>query len=442
MDTYIRDFKIEKINAAILADLKNARHFLRRKSGFELNVLHINIRSINKNINELCVLLQILDYCFDIVVLSETFLVNDTNLIKIPNYNLFYNEGHVNKNDGVLVYVKECHIANYEIVDIVETKILTIVEYNDKKVQVIAVYRLYEFLGSNEAVDINLVVRDLNIDILNANNQHCHDYLNIMAEHNYLSAINGYTRMEGERGTCLDHIFINSSILSIDCIFSAILQYNIIDHFPVMLRISTKNNSENKQKTAQRYKTYINYKKLNETLSNENWYDIYKEVDPGRAFDLFVKLLGQNIENSSKTVKITRNKIKRQPWISEGIVNSINKKNQMYKDIKKYPENIQLLTDFKTYRNKLTSLIKQAKTNFIKNKVDEQRNCPRKMWQFINSYRKTQKRSDINFIESSITYEKTSNDKETANEFCKYFSEIGEKLAKNITNEFWKNKNT
>lgn len=69
-------------------------------------LFHTNIRSVAKNYSELQVLISLLDQDFDIIVLTETFCVVDLNLYKLSVYSCYYNNSSLNKNDGVIVYVK------------------------------------------------------------------------------------------------------------------------------------------------------------------------------------------------------------------------------------------------------------------------------------------------------------------------------------------------
>lgn len=43
------------------------------------------------------------------MILAEIFQIQDTNLFHLPNFNRLYNEGTVNKSDGVVaVRIEDC----------------------------------------------------------------------------------------------------------------------------------------------------------------------------------------------------------------------------------------------------------------------------------------------------------------------------------------------
>lgn len=67
----------------------------------------MNIRSLRKNFDELLLYLESVGVeCLDVIVLSETWRVENLNDFMIPNFDILYNESHFNQNDGVIVYIK------------------------------------------------------------------------------------------------------------------------------------------------------------------------------------------------------------------------------------------------------------------------------------------------------------------------------------------------
>lgn len=78
-----------------------------KNNGNGLTVLHMNICSINKHFEELIILINQLENIPDVIVCTETREVN-IDLYGIHGNNLYYNEGKINKNDGVITFVKTC----------------------------------------------------------------------------------------------------------------------------------------------------------------------------------------------------------------------------------------------------------------------------------------------------------------------------------------------
>lgn len=53
----------------------------------------MNKRSIFKNLGELKITLSILSTNFDLIILTETHILPDKNILKINGNNIFYTEG-------------------------------------------------------------------------------------------------------------------------------------------------------------------------------------------------------------------------------------------------------------------------------------------------------------------------------------------------------------
>ena len=56
----------------------------------KLNVIHINIRTVNSNLDELLGCLKAIIQDFHINVLTETSLKSEDNLINVPGFNAFH----------------------------------------------------------------------------------------------------------------------------------------------------------------------------------------------------------------------------------------------------------------------------------------------------------------------------------------------------------------
>lgn len=70
-----------------------------------INVLSLNIRSIFANFDELVLMLNSNNSNFDIIVLTETWLLYDFNF-ELNGYHTVNSLGIINKNDGVTVFIK------------------------------------------------------------------------------------------------------------------------------------------------------------------------------------------------------------------------------------------------------------------------------------------------------------------------------------------------
>lgn len=72
-----------------------------------ISVLHVNIRSVNRNMDSLLLLIRSFDLStVDVIVLSETFQMPSIDNCNLDGYAIFYNHAKFNRNDGVIIYIK------------------------------------------------------------------------------------------------------------------------------------------------------------------------------------------------------------------------------------------------------------------------------------------------------------------------------------------------
>lgn len=79
---------------------------------------------MKKNFDELKLLLRTYPGEFHVIGLTETFTIPDLNLFKISGYTCSYNYGNYNRNDGVIMYVREDLQFEEKIVSVGETRVL------------------------------------------------------------------------------------------------------------------------------------------------------------------------------------------------------------------------------------------------------------------------------------------------------------------------------
>lgn len=102
----------------------------------------MHIRSINKNYEELLILLQEIDYSPEIIELTETREVLNLNMFNIENYESYHIGKGVTQNDGVIIYVKNEIYHTATIQKIGNSKVLSInITTNENEIKLCAIYR-------------------------------------------------------------------------------------------------------------------------------------------------------------------------------------------------------------------------------------------------------------------------------------------------------------
>src|ERR1700727_1108086 len=81
--------------------------FNKNRSNNSISFLHLNIRSFNKNFNELLIYLD--QFKFDLIILSEIWSNFEMSTDRfLEDYHYFYTTNKVKKSGGVVIYVKTC----------------------------------------------------------------------------------------------------------------------------------------------------------------------------------------------------------------------------------------------------------------------------------------------------------------------------------------------
>lgn len=459
MNTYLVNIEnTNKITTVNVPDIGSSkRHLL--KNDFEVDAnsiyfLHTNIRSLSKNFESLELFLHTYENLYHVIVLTETFNIVNVELFRLKGYSIYYNTGAINKNDGVVVFVKNTltHICN--TISYSNLKILRLtLTVNKQKIGVTGIYRppsysvqdffpyYTDYLSNHCNLKNEIIMGDFNINILQ-NNDVNEQYLNLMSEHAFLSYINDFTRIENNSKSCIDHIFIKTDI-SPQNILPIILHSKISDHFPQLLKITLQekiNNNLNKQNSN--IISSINYDILKNYLSNNvNWDDILQGNDVNNTTEIFIDAIKNAVQMSTEYKTLKHSNRKRKSWITLGLMTSINYRDELYEQSLKNPNNIQLENQYKYYRNYLNKLIKKSKQNFYKQKINENLNDTSKIWSYTNELLNKDK-----VMENKLKYIKTedgniiSDEKEVADYMNNFFTNIGTNIAKNIKVTDYKHK--
>ena len=123
------------------------------------------------------------------------------------------------------------------------------------------------------------------------------------------------------------------------------------------------------------------YETLNKDIRcnpNENYSILESEI---------IKSMESHIDK--KTVKLNRRKHKRDPWITVGILRSVNKINKLYKCLKLTKSDSTIFEErkqrFNQYKNTFRKTITQAKKIYFSNQFTRHVGNGQKTWQTIDN---------------------------------------------------------
>lgn len=442
-DEIIETIVYENITADAINNISGIQFF---------NIVHFNIRSLRKNFDELLLYIGSLQVSnIDIIVLSETWKLEEVNNFCIPNYNIYYNDSQFNQNDGVVVYVKNNIDNLLNVIHFSETKLIRLLfTVNNISFALTASYRppstnlqLYmtelEDYFLNKKENIEIFMGDINVNILNNLEVDVNNYICTLAELGFFSYVTKPTREAENTSSLIDHIFIrvnNKNLLKQISFQSYIFETNITDHYTLLLSANIINNPKKVNKTNRIKSKTINYAKLNNKLSTENWHEVTQINDPEIAYNIFINKLSHYINLNSVEVVHKNNKtIKLKPWITQGLLKSIRQRDLLKNKLKKNYSD-ELKTRYKQYRNSLNNLIKKTKNDYYKNKISSAQKNYKKIWQVINNAtnNNSNKQDDRNPNIVDKNGAPIQNDKMKADFFNSFFANIGKEMASLITN--------
>lgn len=445
----------KEVETMVVGDSEGLRGFASNKGG--LSIIHFNIRSIGKNFDELSIYLENLNTNnIDIIILSETFIINDTTNFSIKGFKLFYNRSEFNKNDGLIAYVR--NDINVNVSEIKFNEITTLrLEFQSGNITtgLTAVYRppstniglfmedLGKYLDNFNKQQIEIFVGDININLLDKHNPMTGAYMDLLMSFGFFSFINKPTRVNELSSTLIDHIFVmcQEKVQKLVHFKPYIFHFSITDHYPIALNINIPEN--NIKKCNNRAGIKMNNNKLISLLARENWQDVYDKNSVDESYAVFIKKLQNFIEKSTEKYTISNKNIKLKPWISSGIIKSIRHRDKLKLELnKKYSE--EKNKQYKTYRNCLTKIIKNAKNQYYKTKLNQSGNNFKKIWEVMDEAVNINKQMPKVTSILKPTNELTTDNKEIANVFVNYFTNIGKNMQKNIptTNKNFTHQNT
>lgn len=427
-------------------------HYINRYMENDLIIAHFNIRSINKNYDNLIAFMNHFSVKIDIIICSETRVIIDQNFFNITGFNLVYSGSNFNQNDGTLIYVRNYLSYNHKLIEIDKCTAIEIMISGTSikgEFTIFAMYRppstdvdmflesFADYLGNiRMSTSTFLIVGDLNIDLLSDNNTST-TYRNLLESEGFVSVINEPTHVVNNTHTIIDHIFIRRDIC-LDNTHGLIIQNSFTDHYPILINlpvnqlIDLSNLKENNEITPCK----LDREQLVNSVSNDNWNLIFEGDNPQAITDKFIARINQHVfaatvlVNNHKTCVNKASKI-RKPWINNFILNLINKKEKLYMKHRKNLKDTTLESEYKSFKNRLTNIIKRARDKYYAKLIMNSTNNPSKLWSNINAAvnNNTKKQTLINNLYDKDSNVTLSEDCEIADCLNKFYSEVGQKLA-------------
>ena len=435
-------------------DLNQNQFFISRVNSLVL--LHVNIRSLHKNFDSFHDFLIALNVSPDVICLTETRIrTHLLSNIEIPNYS-FVHVDSKSAAGGVAIYVS-CGLQ-YELCPIQhhlhDSESLWINLFENKpnnNYTIGVIYRhpsqvnINDFLecfsncltNLSKSKNVYYILGDFNLNIQSDNRtNYATEYINLIVSNGAFPIITKPTRVTENSATIIDHIITNDAMHVLE---PAIIKTDLTDHYPIICSVE-KFQHKAKSKAPKIYhrdRSRFCPESFCEELESNlfDYFSTQPALDSGnfnKLFDDFARIILSAIDSHAPIKYLSRKQMKlhRKPWITKGILISIKKKNSMFKT-HYINGNLNNKSYFKKYSNKLTKIKALSKKLFFTNKLQENHNNPREMWNVIRSTLPNgSKHSSPNIESLHINGNKIADSQQMANHFNDFFCNIGARLAK------------
>ena len=341
----------------------------------DFSLIHLNIRSIPKNMDQFLMFLETVNCEFSIIGFTETWLKEENvDCYGISGYNCEHNYRKDKIGGGVSLFIKNemeynCRKDLTLLNSHIESLFVEIPKCENLKRNILigVIYRppksfinlfneymntILETIKSENALPY--IIGDFNINLLNQkDNSLTSDFLNMMYSFSFVPVINKPTRITNSSSSLIDNIFRTCSNVNV---MQGLFETDISDHLPIFLII--KEHVINKETNFVTTRDYSasNILQFTEKHKNTRWDDVLNCKEPEMAYKVFYKILYKEYDQyfPVKTFEIKYKN--RKPWLTDGLKISIKKKNKLYILQKKKPH-LCYKEKYKSYRNMLHRLL-------------------------------------------------------------------------------------
>ena len=412
-----------------------------------LSLFHANVRSLNRNFQELHNCLNIIESPFSIVALTETWL-NESNesLNSLSNYTSI---NAVRKNrvgGGISLYINESlkfkKYPLHQMNQIIECLFIEIICPNPSNNIVIGViYRppsgsISDFIVAMSDILNHIhskrktcyLLGDFNIDLYKYHsNPDTAEFFDLLYSYSFIPLIDKATRVSSSTASVIDNIFTNQSTTTHK---TGVIKADISDHYPVFSISEMSNSIKTDQILKVRSFKPANIEKFISLLRAESWENTHSSNNAQMAFSCFINTLRSHYNSSFPIIEKKPSKKDSNQWIMQGLKVSIKQKNKLYIQFKNRPT-LHNKTLYNQYKNKLRSLINTAKKTHYERLISTNKNNCKKMWDIIKEVINNKKaKSDIDEI--LINNEICTDKQKITDSFNNYFINIGPELANSI----------
>ena len=415
-----------------------------------LKIVFWNVRSVLNKIDSIRIKLQ--EERISILVITESWLKPDipNTLIDIEGYivhrldrNYLNEQGFLKRGGGIIVYVE--NTLSFDIIDgdmfnvsknDVELTTLCIKRPHTRRLYLLSIYRpptgkvkncittlenSLKFLPHIDKSDIFLG-GDFNINYQKYRQDNTKKLKHFAIQHQLTQYIKESTRPLQNDAT-IDLIFSNCSHVQ----YAGTLSWNLSDHIPVIVNIKKKKTylekAEFKGRSYRRFDQHIFLNSLNDM----DWYVFEKSLDANKKWEILYNNVLETLDAQIPVKTFVFPKSKPE-WLVAEIAEYMKARDSLLKKASRTKDPKDKKAANKA-RNRTNRMVKNAKNSFIKDKLSDYQDNPKKFWEQIKStYPSDKKQNPIRISDKDGNILENNQTAELVND---YFTNIGPNLARN-----------
>lgn len=416
---------------------------------------HLNIRGLVNKQEDLIDFLEELNVkrlLPDVLLLCETYL-NHSNHDKLlfQNYNVISEFRKTKKGGGVSIMIRKSlkFVTRDDLAMFEEGKFESLfieIPYNCKNGIVIG--EVYRVPGTNEKDFIEkyetlickirqekkkiIIGTDQNLDYLKIDNHNnTRKFFELNMENNLVPTILKPTRITHSTATLIDNIYIDANLCCDTK--SYVFISDISDHLPCLTVVTGGTLKKDIKTRLTRKIDESSLRNIKGALMGIDWnYLIELPINQASA-SLNEKIMkALDFYAPQRIVTKKQNYVKRDPWFTVGLrVSSLNCKKK-YKNVLHLPHDSDQFKEYKNYRNMYQKLRRKAHFHYMHKIIKENSRDTKKLWGILNKITgKVRNKNDMS-DEIFINGIKENNKKVISDAFAKYYSEVGQVMAKKI----------
>ena len=404
-----------------------------------LHFIHLNARSMSNKMSEIKIITRESNPA--VLSITESWLdESHTNeSISIEGYN-FVRRDRITHAGGVIMFVRSDLAFNHRSDlqnDNLEDLWIEILLPKTKPIYVGTCYRAPNNNNLKDCLESTLLKLDSNCDTLilgdfnfcwlkiKNNVNVMKSFTQLMNIFNLNQIIDKATRVTESSETLLDHIYVNNNE---NICQSGVIELGISDHYMTYCTRKVTRGQIGKHNKV-KIRSMKNYCKdlLISKLQSTQWSAVFQSNNINEAWEIFKTIFIQIIDDIAPEKEI-RIKVRSEPWMNSEILELIYERDKMLKKANLDKTNKNLRAQYNKLRNIVTKTIKLTKSNYFRNKVEENRYNPKLLWKQFKSIGYRNKIKEKSRIVLDIDNEKCHDSKTITNFMCNFFTNVAKKF--------------